>query len=156
MVPYWDKAQRFRISYPSDWNLSDKDGIVSLWKGQDTGAITISSAILKDRSLKADALQECTRWVKSNTVFEPVVSGNPQVAVADYNDPNGTWWSVRAIAGGPRIVVATYNTKKRDASEEVEMRAILESIEVVEARPDRSFWTRVRSLFGGSNPRSKA
>ena len=118
----------FRLSYPAGWNRQEGEGVLSLWKSERGGAITVSSVVSTDPSRSGNALEHCTRFAGKHAFDPPRISGDQNVAEAAFTDQDGAWCKVRILAAGPRMVLGTYHATLEDALEEAEADGILASL----------------------------
>lgn len=132
VLSYASPSKCFRFAYPSEWQLKDEDGSVSLWRSEDGGAITISSARHQDPKHQANALEHCNRFAATPGNLRVVAEGDAQVATATFEDAEGIQWYVRVLTAGRYGVIASYNFPKEVQREDREQASkILDSIVIV-------------------------
>jgi hypothetical protein len=120
------------LSIPETWVVEESSGEITLRPSIPGGAITVSTYRHEDPDYRADAVEQCARFVASRTDRNIEVHGSRFVAGADFRDADGVWWLVRIITVRNQFALATYNTGIQSDGETREARAILSGIAFVD------------------------
>lgn len=115
----------FSFLHAEGWSFREEAGVVSLWKSEQGGAVTLSAAENPDA---ADALEHCRRFAAKQAGDPPRIGGDRDVADAAFSAEDGVWWKVRVVVAGRRILLGTYNASVEDQVEEAEADGILASL----------------------------
>jgi hypothetical protein len=122
-----DPRRPFRFSYFEGWRLQEDVDVLSLWKSEAGGVITLSAETGEGAP---DARATCARLAEAHGLDLPRITGDAARCEAVFDRADGSWCRLVVLARGLRLILATYTTRAENPAEEDEVAAIFESLEL--------------------------